>query len=537
MGKGQEVPVMAAYTRKIQSICPVCKKTIDGKIYERDGKIFLKKECREHGTFDDFIHGQAERYRWNQRFLKDGTKVREGVSGRKTGCPHDCGLCEDHINTPAIALIELTNRCNLRCPICFANANARDYVVEPPYEDIVEVMKHFRSLKPSPPITVQFTGGEPTLRQDLPQIIRKSVDLGFQHIMLTTNGLKMAESIDYCRDLVEAGTNAVYLQFDGLDPETWVKTRAMNLLPQKLKVIENWRTVNREFMRKHGKPGAGVALVPTIAKGINVHEIAKIIDFAVKNIDVVVAIVFQPISLCGRYDEKKLLDMRFTSSELQDIIDQHTQGVLHPWYPISSISEFAKLIDWFDETETVEFSCHPDCGFATWLIVNEKTGAFEGINHCVDLDGALAFSKGMWSQIVADGKQSDAHYLYRKGKKMRYLLGLRKYRLRKGRAARLLTRLILKPSYGTVEAFMFGPSVMIGCMHFQDPNNMDTERVRRCLVQYGYRNPKDGTMKLVPFCTMNSLHRERVEAEMAQPGTREAEADPPQAHQGGPSSG
>jgi uncharacterized radical SAM superfamily Fe-S cluster-containing enzyme len=505
---------MAGYSRKIQSICPVCRTTIEGAIYERDGKIFLKKACREHGTFDDIIHGHAERYAWNQMFLKDGIKVQGGVSGRRAGCPHDCGLCENHVNTPAIALIDVTNRCNLNCPICFANANARGVVVEPTYEDIVEIMTHFRSLKPSPPITVQFTGGEPTLREDLPRIVRTSVDLGFQHIMITTNGLKMAESIDYCRELAEAGANAIYVQFDGLDPATWIKTRGRNLLPQKLKFIENWRAVNAEFRQTHGKPGAGVALVPTIAKGLNVHEIPAIIDFAVKNIDVVVAIVFQPVSLCGRVDRQKPLEMRFTSSELQDIIDRHTQGVLRPWYPISAVSEFAKLIDWFDDVETVEFSCHPDCGFANWLIADKKTGTFEGLKDYVDMDGALAFSKSVWSKVVAAGKQFEAGALYRKRKKLGYLIGLRKYQLKKGHASRLLQRLILKPTYETVEAFMFGPCIMVGCMHFQDSYNMDTERTRRCLAQYGYKDPRDGTVKIVPFCTMNTIHRERVEAEL-----------------------
>lgn len=519
-------PEAMAYDREIDSICPACRENIRGHIHEDKtaGTIVLHKTCPEHGDFEDRIHSRREDYVWRQGFLKDGmTPELRDATETKKGCPQDCGLCRRHINTPAIALIDVTNRCNLRCPICFASADATGRVIEPPFKDIVRIMKHFRDIRPQPPITLQLSGGEPTLREDLPEIVREGIKLGFQHVMISTNGLRMTD-IEYCRLLARAGVNAVYLQFDGLDPRTYERTRGADLVEKKLRVVENWRTVNKEVMKETGRPGAGLALIPTVARGVTDHEIPAIIDFALSHLDVVVAVVFQPVSLCGRIGPGDVTKMRVTASDLMADIDRHTNAVGRPWYPVSAVAEFAKIIDWFDGVDTVEFNCHPDCGFANWLIKNEKTSALESLKHYVDMDRALAVSKAMWDRIVADGKQVGAGVLFRKWTKLKYLLQIRKCLLKKGLTTRLLTRLILSPSYPKVESFMFGPSVMIGCMHFQDAYNLDTERVRRCLVHYGIFHPGLDKVLQIPFCTYNTLHRERIENELSivRPGARSA---------------
>lgn len=505
------------YDRTIDSICPICLKNIRGRIHEErpGGPIVLSKTCPEHGDFQDRIHSRKADYVWRQGFLKEGTRPQLGHEAEtKLGCPRDCGLCRHHINSPAIALIDVTNRCNLRCPICFANAGATGRVIEPPFEDIVKIMKHFRDIRPQPPMTLQLSGGEPTLREDLPEIVREGIRLGFQHIMVSTNGLKMTD-IEYCRTLARAGVNAVYLQFDGLEPRTYEKTRGVNLAEKKLRVVENWRAVNKETLKATGRPGAGLALIPTVVRGVSDHEIPAIIDFALANLDVVVAVVFQPVSLCGRIGPGDIAKMRITASDLIAEIEKHAGPVGRPWYPVSAVAEFAKLIDWFEGVDTVEFSCHPDCGFANWLIKDEKTGALESLEQYVDVDKALSVSKAMWNRIVAKGKQSGAGALLRKQLKLKYLLQIRKYLLKKGAAATLLTKFIRSPSYPNVERFMFGPSVMIGCMHFQDAYNLDTERVRRCLVHYGIYHPGLDKVLEIPFCTFNTVHRARIEKELS----------------------
>ncbi len=503
------------YERKINSICPTCKKAIEGTIFEDSGKIYLRKECPVHGQFEDIIHVNARVYQWNQHFLKDGIKADGPSTSAVNGCPHDCGLCPNHVNTPAICLIDVTNRCNLKCPICFANANVTGYTIEPPSDEIAKIMEHFRNITPNPPLTLQLSGGEPTVREDLPELIRKGSELGFKHIILTTNGLKLAESVEYCLELAEAGLNGIYLQFDGIQPQTYLNTRGRDLLDVKFKAVENWSKVNEEWQKRHGKPRGGIVLVPTIAKGVNDHEIPGIIDFAVAHIGTVLGIAFQPIAMCGRIDREKIHELRFTSSELQGRIDAHTKGVLNPWYPIPVISEFTRLIDWFDDVPTVEFSCHPDCGFANWLILDEKTDQLLGMKHYVDLDAALNYTCRMWKQIVAEGKEWNAGWLDRKIRKARFLFGMQKFVLKRGRVFSLLMHLILSPSYESAEAFMFGKNLMIGCMHFQDSYNMDLDRVKRCVVHYGYMD-RDRRIRQVPFCTMNALHRERIEKETAQ---------------------
>ena len=145
--------------------------------------VMMRKTCKDHGEFKDKISINPEDYKWQQRFTDDlgstinnTTQPEYTISGIKhvsKGCPYDCGLCTNHKSAPNICLIDVTNRCNLTCPICFANASAKGYVVEPTFEEIVRIMEHFRSMKPFPAVLLQLSGGEPTMRDDLPEIIRK----------------------------------------------------------------------------------------------------------------------------------------------------------------------------------------------------------------------------------------------------------------------------------------------------------------------------------------------------------------------------
>jgi len=163
--------------------------------------VMMRKDCKEHGHFKDKLSIDPDEYKWGETFTDDigstvdnSTKPESVSSGIKEcveGCPYDCGLCENHKSAPNICLIDITNRCNLTCPICFANASAKGYVVEPTLEQIFQIMEHFRSMKPVPAVMLQISGGEPTIRDDLPDIIREGKRLGFSEVMVTTNGVRL----------------------------------------------------------------------------------------------------------------------------------------------------------------------------------------------------------------------------------------------------------------------------------------------------------------------------------------------------------
>ena len=295
------------------------------------------------------------------------------------GCPYDCGLCSNHQSAPNICLIDITNRCNLTCPICFANASAKGYIVEPTFDQIVQIMKHFRSMKPIPAVLLQLSGGEPTIRDDLPDIIRKGKELGFTELMVTTNGVRFGKDPEFLKKCQEAGMNCIYLQFDATDaPEVWKKIRGVNLWPLKKRVIENARKAG--FF--------GIVLVPTVAKGVNDNQVGNILDYARDNSDVVSGIIFQPVSLTGRISFEELMDIRYTTSDLKVAINKHTNGAIGQFYPIATTAKMTQLLAWFDEMPAFSMTSHQDCGFATIVIVNDKD-EWEALEDYFDVTGLV----------------------------------------------------------------------------------------------------------------------------------------------------
>ncbi|RLG35167.1 radical SAM protein, partial [Methanosarcinales archaeon] len=246
---------------------------IDAEIFEKEGKILIKKRCPEDGDFEDLYWSDATSFYRFKEFEVDGTGVLNPMVGEREGCPYDCGLCAEHLTTTILANIDLTNRCNQRCPTCFANAAVANYVVEPAIEDIEKMLRIPRNEKPVGCLAVQFAGGEPTLRNDLPDIIKMAKELGYSQIQVATNGVKFANDLNFVKKIHAAGLNTVYLQFDGLKEEVYHELRGYNALPVKLRAIEN--------CRKGGIKS--IVLVQTLAKGLNDDQIGPMIKFATSN--------------------------------------------------------------------------------------------------------------------------------------------------------------------------------------------------------------------------------------------------------------
>ncbi|MBN2153108.1 MAG: radical SAM protein, partial [Candidatus Lokiarchaeota archaeon] len=223
--------------RHTKSVCPECIKQIDAYIVldviEGKDAVLMRKKCDEHGFFEDIISRNPPEYERNQEYYHDYVGIENKTQAERNtgkGCPHNCGMCAEHKGSPCIAVIDPTNRCNLACPICFANANAKGYVVEPTVAEIRRIMEHFRSIKPLPPVLLQFSGGEPTMRDDIVELVRMAKEMGFVEVLLTTNGLKIAarNGVQYMKDLMAAGLDCVYLSFDSADdPDVYKKTRGV----------------------------------------------------------------------------------------------------------------------------------------------------------------------------------------------------------------------------------------------------------------------------------------------------------------------
>ncbi len=542
------------------SICPECKQQLTATIYEEsnDQKIYMKKKCPEHGDFKDVLAHNSHYYKWRTDYHHDSREMAEepevkydcgpfssmgGKQGLK-GCPYDCGICENHKSATTICLIDITNRCNLKCPICFANAQVTGYVVEPTIDELRIIMEHFRETKPLPPVAIQLSGGEPTVRNDLPEILEMSKELGFDHRMVTTNGLRFTNK-DYLQEIVDAGMNAMYWQFDSAtDPSVYLQTRGVDLLNKKMKIIENCREIGFK----------DVVLVPTIARGINEHQVGPIMQFAAENQDVVSCLVYQPVSLCGRITQQEVLKLRYNATDLFENVNKYMQekwgqSFGEKYYPIPTSTNFMKLITWFDDVPAFELSSHEDCGFATIGIVETFNDKSKNKVHLIDeyfnVTGIVENADRIWNflkenkldepHILKDlfGRISPqlegvgetigkaGHWLMRKALKYGFIGSLApNLRLNDPKnfmqTLQKFSRILFQPSWDSAANFLRQNSLLVSCMHFQDAYNMQKDRVSRCLVHYGYYDRELKKVFRVPFCTMNTIHRPEVEKRNSQ---------------------
>lgn len=299
--------------RKTQSLCPVCLGKIDAEIVEEEDGVYLAKTCLDHGNFKTVLwRGSGDSFLIWDRYAENGGGPGGDLSEIKEGCPYDCGPCLAHTGGICVALIEVTHRCNMRCPICFSSSPEVP-AFEPDIEAIKRLYRTVLATGTTPPL--QFSGGEPTLRDDLPEIAAAASDLGFEMIQINTNGVRLAEDTRYLLKLKENGVKILYLQFDGVTDDVYCATRGRPLINTKIKVIENCSNV-----------GLAVVLVPTIVPGINDSQIGRIVQFAKQWMPVVRGVHFQPISYFGRYPQAPDNRERITLPEVLNALEKQTDG-------------------------------------------------------------------------------------------------------------------------------------------------------------------------------------------------------------------
>ena len=527
------------YYRKTGSVCPECLEPIGAEVYEENDEIWMRKTCEEHGQFKDKISSSAKYYKWTHwavkdkggnviwKFDKDGeSNPPDCVGEDPRGCPYNCGLCPEHLSTCSLALIDLTNRCNFNCNFCYANVQKSGYLVEPSLEEIDRIMKHFRS-KPIPAIAIMFTGGEPTVRKDFPEICKMAKDNGFKEVIVATNGYGMSRKkggFEWTKRVKEAGLDTLYFQFDGINDITYEKTRGIkNLMAYKQRVIDSCRKAGLD----------SIVLVATIAKGVTDIEVGNIIQYAIDNVDVVRGITFQPVSLCGRIAYEERQDLRITNADILKIIEEQTGGKIgmeNAWYPLSTIVEFGRVIAYLADVEPIEFTCHPDCGFASYMVVDPDSGEMMPIMEYFDPLKVIDFANRFWAKIkhkekkqlrifedlLGDfGKTLDngLNFLDKTQLRARFLLGVLQYMKKPGKLMEMFSRLLMRGDWESVSSFSYG-ALLLSSMHFQDAYNMDIERTKRCIVHFGVAMP-DGSVKEISFCTMNTIHRPIIEKQIA----------------------
>lgn len=252
------------------SICPDCHAVIPAELSEENGMVMMTKSCPDHGHFRDLYWSDFDQWQRVRKYSVTGDGLENPRTKSSRGCPYDCGICENHKSQTILSIIDVTNHCNLKCPICFANAAAAGYEYEPTLDQIRGIIDNLSANRPVKVKALQLSGGEPTLRNDLPEIVRYAHEAGIHHVEVNTNGIRIAQSMPYLKRLQDAHVSSFYLQFDGVTSDPYKITRGLDLLPTKMKALENLRSIGHE----------SAILVVTLVRGVNDNQVGRIINFA-----------------------------------------------------------------------------------------------------------------------------------------------------------------------------------------------------------------------------------------------------------------
>lgn len=481
------------------SLCPECKGRIMAEIYEENGKVMIKKTCPEHGDFKDVYWSDVGLYLMAEKWAFDGIGVENPAVPVEKGCPDDCGLCKVHMSHTSLANLDLTNRCNLRCPICFANANDAGYVFEPTFEEVTDMLKTLRAERPVACTALQFAGGEPTIYPRFFDAIAKASELGFAQIQVATNGIKMANEPGFTQKMLDAGLHTVYLQFDGLKEDNYIQARGRPLLDIKMKAIQSCRETKPEKL--------SVVLVPTMVNGLNDDQLGEILKFAIENRDVIRAVNFQPVSFAGRIPNEEREEGRFTLPDMVDRLEKQTDIIKREdWFPVPVVTPISEFLSVMYGEPQLAFTAHPHCGLATYLFV-DKDGEATPVTRFIDVENLFRdllelARKSEGKRIMAPMKIKALALIKKHFKKDKAPKGLS--------MTKFLRQLggVLSTTDKDATAEISWGLMMVGGMHFQDLYNYDIERVKRCVVHYVV---PDG--RLIPFCAYNTGPEYRAEVE------------------------
>ncbi len=496
-------PVVRRLPRTVETLCPECAAVVVGRYFVEDGSVHIEKACPEHGHVRDCVNRDAllfSKAAWWSFEEHPGQRYPEVTGGKH--CPSDCGLCNQHLSSPCLAQIDLTNRCNMRCPICFANAGVTGYLYEPDFEEVVRQLQVLRDLRPTPCTAIQFTGGEPTIHPDFLRIVERAAAMGFSHIQIATNGIRIADPA-FARAAAAAGLHTLYLQFDGVGEDAYRHTRNHpGIWEKKLAAIANCREV-----------GMKVCLVPTILRGINDDQVGEIFRFAVEHIDAVSAISYQPVSFTGRISTQQREEQRYTLGDLaHDIAAASGASPLRDMFPLSIVTPLGQILQALTGDPKIRPSSHPDCAFGTYFLVSPEGQAYP-FPQVIDVEGMFSEMNRLAREIEAKGRPAswwDKLRVYRMFKRC-FRPEQAPPGLNLQRFIRSLQGLVDKHvGRGEGEKQTYKTLLCAG-MHFQDRYNFDCERAKRCVILYSTPGG------VFPFCTYNCgpEYRRIVEARFA----------------------
>lgn len=447
-----------------RSICPECRKVIDAKILLRNNKVYMRKRCPDCGPFEALIYSDAQMYTAQARYNKPGTIPLAFGTDIEHGCPHDCGLCPDHQQHACLGIIEVNSACNMNCPLCFSEARPGFNLT---IEEVEAILDDFVRTEGSPEI-VQFSGGEPTIHPLIIDFVKAAKSRGIGSVMINTNGKRIAHDDAFLAQLAEVRPS-LYFQFDGFNSNTYRILRGEpDLAEEKIRALDRLASA-----------GLSATLVPAIERGVNEHEIGRIIEFALKH-PAVRGINFQPAFHAGRHMQHDPMQ-RMTIPDILAMIEQQTAGK-------------------FVATDFVPVPCcFPTCNSVTYAVVDgdnvvpipRLVNVHDYLDYITnraipdfsrEIQGAL---EGLWSSSSVPGSEKSADQVK-----------------------------ISCQACGIPDAITVGDIadkvIMIMLQDFMDPWTFNQKNLMKCCKEFLLPGGKQ-----IPFCAYNTVgYREQARIQL-----------------------
>lgn len=437
------------------SLCNTCLRRIDAKIIFENDNVYMTKRCPEHGAQKTLIATDIEYYKQMRNYNKASEYPKTFNTKTHYGCPYDCGLCPDHEQHSCLTLIEVTDRCNLTCPTCYAESSPH-HGRHRTLEEIEKMMDAIVKNEGEPDV-VQISGGEPTVHPDFFKILDLAKARPIKHIMVNTNGVRIAKDKKFVEQLAGYMPDfEIYLQFDSFKKEALEALRGQDLRETRMKALEHLNEFN-----------LSTTLVVTLQKGLNDDEIGEIIDFALTQ-RCVRGVTFQPTQIAGRLENFNPETDRYPLTAVrQAILDQS---------------------DIFKPDDLVPVPCNPDAlvmGYALKL-----DGKVFPLTHMINPDDLLNNSKN--TIVYEQDERLHAHLL-------KIFSTANSVDSLEGEFHELMCCLptVQAPGLGYENLFR----VII--MQFIDAYNFDVRAIKKSCVHIVDKN-----YKIIPFETMNLFYRD-----------------------------
>lgn len=439
------------------SVCSQCLVKVEAKIIFQDGCVYLVKHCLVHGQEEVLIADDIEYYKKSLAFIKPGDMPYRFNTPIKYGCPYDCGLCPDHEQHSCLTLVEITDRCNLNCPICYADSGGEEDKRHRSLAEIESMIDAVVANEKEPQI-VQISGGEPTIHPEFFQILDIAKSKPIKHLMINTNGIRIAKEKSFCDRLSQYMPGIeVYLQFDSFETNSLRSLRGVDLQSVRQQAISHLNEFN-----------ISTTLVVTLKKGLNDGEIGKIIEYALQQ-RCIRGVTFQPIQAAGRLEGYDPKQDRYTLTEVRrSILEQSS---------------------YFKPEDILPVPCHPDnLAMAYALKLNDQVIPLTGLINPDD------FVEIMPNSV-----------LYEQNEQLkRHIFDLFSTSHSPTSAATSLKQLLCcLPMVPIPQAITYSHIFRIMIVQFLDAFNFDVRSVKRSCIHIVH---PDG--RIIPFDTFNMFYRE-----------------------------